>query len=243
MARPFFTGVTAQQVAIASERILKQVADTDALQPGGAGRTLGAEMTPAMLGQLVAARVASIPGNVLQAQLEAAIRVDPATYSWLPPEEAETAGQHHRSARAKALSLWCLLPPDWLYPQLTTSVLLTVTMTPAEPVEGRSIPDLRMGVEFLSGSVSPVGEDQIRTIILPPGRGPRKVRVTSGTGGSEASSAPAADVVPVPIFRPPETPPPRQAGCGAAVAPERGEEVPPPPEASTAVSSSPRLDA
>ena len=243
MTRPFFTGVTAHQVAIASERILRQVVDTDARQPGGAGRTLGAEITPSLLGQLVAAQVASIPGAVLRDQLEVAIRIDPEAYIWLPQEEAGTAGRHHLSARAKALSSGCTLPPDWLYPQLTTSVLLTVTMTPEEVVDGRSIPDMRMGVEFLSGSVSPVGQpvlseavwdNQIRTIALPSGRGPRKVRVgvsdRSGTGGSEASSAPAAGVVPVPIFRPP------------AVVLGNEEAVPPPPGASTTIPSSPRLD-
>jgi hypothetical protein len=201
----------------------------------------------------------------MREQLEAAIRVDPEAYIWLPQEEAGTAGQHHLSARAKALSSGCTLPPDWLYPRLTTSVLLTVTMTPEEVVDGRSIPDMRMGVEFLSGSVSPVGmpvlsegawDNQIRTIALPSGRGPRKVRVgvsdRSGTGGSETSSAPAEGVVPVPIFRPPAVPSPRLAGGGAVVeaagmdlleaALTAPEFVPRGPEIMATTSSSPRLD-
>ena len=155
------------------------------------------------------------------------MRVDPEAYIWLPQGEAGTAGQHHLSARTKALSSGCTLPPDLLYPRLSTSVLLAVTMTPEAGGDGRSAPDLRMGVEFLSGSVSPLGrpalpegvwDNQTRTIALPSGRGPRRVKVgaadRSGTGGSETSSAPAEGVVPVPIFRPPAVPPPRLAGNG-----------------------------
>ena len=193
------------------------------------------------------------------------MRVDPEAYIWLPQGEAGTAGQHHLSARTKALTSGCTLPPDWLYPRLSTSVLLTVTMTPEEGGDGRSVPNLRMGVEFLSGSVSPVGmpalpdgvwDNQTRTIALPSGRGPRRVKVggadRSGTGGSDTSSAPAEGVVPVPIFRPPAVPSPRLAGDGAVV--ETGEMdlleatltapefVPREPATMATTSSSPRRD-